>query len=245
MIKCHRDSYTEEEARINGWDMEAETELDLLNWARLRENYCKSYPEEVAVTTAAAAFEEGTEGLLASNKKARKDSSPVYQFVRPINPEEHAGYNYQCILCGELLKKHGYATDKLIAHFGDKSDKLNKHPEEFKKIISNSSHTSLKVDEEGNVSTGKLGFKLVLSHHIRFAFWLAAQFRPLAISLDDKFRDFCNGLRPGYAPPSKETIWKILEIAAAMTRQKLKADIMLVKDQIGSPFISLQTDMLL
>ena len=83
----------------------------------------------------------------------------------------------------------------------------------------------------------------MLPHHIRFALWVATTFRPFALANDESFLEFCQGLNDRYNTPHSETVWKILGIAEELTKAKLKSSMMKVKEQIGSPFLSLQVDM--
>ena len=66
--------------------------------------------------------------------------------------------------------------------------------------------------------------------------------RPLQIDKDELFIEFMRGLDGKYDPPGRQTIWKILDIAEEMTRQRLKLAMQHVKSEIGSPFFSLQID---
>ena len=61
-VRCHQDSYTEAEVEQYGWDMSGETELDLLNYARLRHAFLQNNPIEVPAPVVAPARDEGGEG---------------------------------------------------------------------------------------------------------------------------------------------------------------------------------------
>ena len=103
-VKCHADSYTEEEAQLHNWDMQQETELDLVNYGRLRHLYLSHNPKPA--TQAQAAQNPAAIDITEAEQKVQgsKDKrSPVYQFIREISPDEYAGFTHQCLLCGELL----------------------------------------------------------------------------------------------------------------------------------------------
>ena len=142
------------------------------------------------------------------------------------------------------MKQSKSATDKLIAHFGNPDPtKPDKHSDEYRQIIVASRHSKLAVGADGQILRGTLAFKDALPHHVRFCMWMADSLRPLAVAHDEGFRSFCDSLHPGYVPPHRNTVWKILELIQQLTLENLKQQLMAVKAQIGSPFISLQTDM--
>ena len=243
-VKCHQDSFTPEEAQQHGWDMSAETELDLVNYGRLHHNYCSKYPTEAAPSNVIPAVHEEEQSRDGTPEVRWKKHSKVHDFVRTINKEEYGGHTHQCILCGTLLKQSKSATDKLIAHFGNADPtKPDNHPDEYRHIIVASRHSKLAVGADGQILRGTLAFKDALPHHVRFCMWMDDLLRPLAVAHDEGFRSFCDSLHPGYVPPHRKTIWKILELIQQLTLENLKQQLMAVKAQIGSPFLSLQTDM--
>jgi hypothetical protein len=237
-VKCHRDSYTDEESQQYGWDMSEETELDLVNYGRLRHLYLQQHPVVVQEQPAAIQQTDEGEARAANSKK----TAQVYVYLREVNPDEYGGFTHQCRICGELMKQHGSATDKLIKHFGTGAAD-DKHPEQWKEIMMKSRHTKRKFDHEGNELDKGKTFRESLPHHVRFTLWLAKSLRPLQISKDEDFRIFLQGLDGGYKPPSDHTVWNIISETVKLTQRALMADMMQVKDEIGSPFFSLQIDL--
>jgi hypothetical protein len=134
-VKCHRDAYTDDETEKFGWDMSQETELDLVNYGRLRHIYLSKNQQSVAPVATAAAAEASPEtaaGADAELSKRRKKTSKVHDFLRELDPEldpeQYGGCTRQCLICAELLKQRGGGTDKLIVHFGSTDpSKPNKH----------------------------------------------------------------------------------------------------------------------
>ena len=109
--------------------------------------------------------------------------------------------------------------------------------------MSNSKHTKRRFDGQGKEISRAKAFRECLPHHVRFVFWLAMDLRPIAIGLDEAFREFLHGLDPTYEPPARSTIWKIVEITFILTQRQLHNVMQKVKEEIGSPFFSLQLDM--
>lgn len=89
-------------------------------------------------------------------------------------------YDYQCVICGELLKKGSGSTDKLIRHFGSfaKSGPYkSEHSESFDDIHRNSSHTKRRFGDDGKELERAYSFSEALPHHVRFCLWIAANLR--------------------------------------------------------------------
>ena len=97
IVKCCDDAYTEEEAQQHKWPWppaQQSTELDLVNYGRLRHNFLQRHPEEVQSTvTAPAALPQGQEGVgpTQPQTQANKKTSKVWQYCRPIDSKQFGG----------------------------------------------------------------------------------------------------------------------------------------------------------
>ena len=72
-MKCHRDAYTDAEAQQFGWDMSQETELDLVNYGRLRHIYLSKNPQSVAPVATAADAEASPATAAESKSRCGSD----------------------------------------------------------------------------------------------------------------------------------------------------------------------------
>ena len=81
-VKCHRDSYADEEATQYGWNMNDETELDLVNYGRLRHVYLQQHP--IQVQEQPAQIDVTGEGDQQQQASSSKKTARVYKYLRQL-----------------------------------------------------------------------------------------------------------------------------------------------------------------